>query len=82
MSKWRDRLSGAAVAASWSGLGVRYPYLYEWEKSHGFDDKKNTSLFDRDDLVRARVYDSLSCDGLGVDELDDDEPVMSERRER
>ena len=80
MSKWRDRLSDAAVAASESHLCRDFPRLYDWEESHGFDDGKNTTLFDYDDIVRARVYDSLSCDGLGVDELDD-EPVMSERRE-
>ena len=65
----RDRFSDAAVAASRSSLTRDFPDLYEWEKSHGFNEKENTSLFSYYDTVRARVYDSLSCDGLGVDEI-------------
>ena len=76
MSKWRDRLSDAADSAWHNRLSWDDPKLYAWEYyTH------SPWYFEKDNLVRARVYDSLSCDGLGVDELDDD-PVMSERRER
>lgn len=70
MSKWRDRFSDAAVAAYDDRLLHRDAELYEWEEdSHGWNNEEFTYLFSSNNLVRARVYDSLSCDGLAVDEI-------------
>ena len=69
MSKWRDRLSDAAVEAMEGRLSASRWDLSVWER-----DDTDWNLFGPTMTARARVYDSLSCDGLGVDELDD-EPV-------
>ena len=66
----RDRFSDAAVAASNGNLGDLYLELFYWETRDRISAAPGFGrLIPGGNLVRARVYDSLSCDGLGVDEI-------------